>query len=124
GQHRVEGAKLAGVPEVPCIIVAGMSLAEQAAAFVGANRDRVTVNPYALHHARVAAGEERSMYVARVARSAGIDIPRYPIPAQSMKPGQTMALGAIQTLIGQRGERQAKLVLRDLAEAFAEQPGR
>lgn len=100
GQHRVAGARQLGIAQVPCIVIEAASKEEQAQAFVGANRDRVAVTPYALHHALVAAGDPRARAIARVCEAADVEIPRYPIPASNLKPNQTLALGTIGKLLG------------------------
>jgi len=104
GQHRVEAARRRKIREVPAVVVTAGSIAEQAAAFVRANLDRVAVNAFALHHARLVAGEERAALIDRICREAGLSVPRYPIPADNLKPGQTLALGTISMLIGKLGE--------------------
>lgn len=41
GQHRVTAARQIGLARVPAVVIPVLTTAEQAAAFVGANRDRV-----------------------------------------------------------------------------------
>jgi ParB-like chromosome segregation protein Spo0J len=123
GQHRVEAARRVGIAEVPAVVVAALSLEEQAAAFVRANLDRVAVNHFALHHARVTAGDDAALALDRVCREAGLSIPRYPIPADKLKPGQTLAHGTIAQLIRHQGEGGASAVLTAIAEAWHAQPG-
>jgi hypothetical protein len=55
GQHRTEAARRLKLASVPCLIVPPLSRQDQALAFVAANRDRVSVTPFAIHHAMVAA---------------------------------------------------------------------
>lgn len=123
GQHRAEAARRIGIKELPALIIDGLSLEEQAAAFVRANLDRVAVNPFALHHARLVAGDERARLVDRVCGAAGVSIPKYPIPAENLKPGQTLALGSIAALLQRLGERGASAVLKAVAAAYVEQAG-
>jgi hypothetical protein len=123
GQHRAEAARRIGIAELPALIIDGLTLEEQAAAFVRANLDRVAVNPFALHHARLVAGDERARLVDRVCRRAGVAIPKYPIPAENLKPGQTLALGSIAALTQRLGEGGASAVLKAVASAYAEQAG-
>jgi hypothetical protein len=117
GQHRVEAARRAGVTEVPGVVLPLASLAEQAAAFVRANTDRVAVNEFALHHARLAAGDPEAEAIDRLCRTAGVAIPRYPIPADKLKPGQTLALGTITKLPKRYGDGVALLAMRTVASA-------
>jgi ParB-like nuclease domain len=123
GQHRAEAARRIGIKELPALVVAGLSLEEQAAAFVRANLDRVAVNAFALHHARLVAGDERAALVDRVCRAAGISIPKYPIPADNLKPGQTLALASIAQLALRLGEGGASAVLTAIADAYRDQAG-
>jgi hypothetical protein len=123
GQHRVQGAKGAGIAEVPAVIVAAESVAEQAAAFVGANQARVAVNPYALYHARLTAGDADALAVAAFCNKARITIPRSPVPADRMKPGETVALGAVTALPRRYGPVIAGLAIGAVADAYRDFPG-
>jgi hypothetical protein len=123
GQHRVEAARRRKIKEVPAVVVSAGSIAEQAAAFVRANLDRVAVNAFALHHARLVAGEERAALIDRICQASGLSVPHYPIPADNLKPGQTLALGTISILITKLGEGGASLVLAAGAAAWPEKPG-
>lgn len=123
GQHRIEAARLCGIAHVPGIVVSAESVAAQAAAFVQANSDRVAVNAFALHHARVVAGDETAKTVDRVCRVASVTIPKYPIPADKLRPGQTLALVTIARLARTLGENAAALVLHTIMGAYATEPG-
>jgi hypothetical protein len=124
GQHRVEAARAVGIRNVPCVIIDAGSTAEQALAFVAANMDRVVVNPFALHHALIAAGDADALEIDNVCRCGGVSIPRYPIPAKNLKPGQTLALGAIASGIKTFGPSAMIAALSALADAFKNQSGR
>ena len=123
GQHRVEAARRVKVTEVPAVVVASVSLEEQAAAFVQANRDRVAVTPYALHHANLIAGDTGAAAIDRVCRKAGVSIPRYPGPADKLKPGDTLALGTIGALIKHHGEALAGLAIAAVAAGHRSRRG-
>jgi ParB-like chromosome segregation protein Spo0J len=123
GQHRVEAARRCNLAEVPAVVTDAVSLAEQAAAFVQANTSRVSVTPYALYHARLAAGEPEALAVDRLCKAAGLSIPRYPIPADKLQPGQTLALATIAKLPRAVGDGVAALALRTVATAFAQRVG-
>lgn len=123
GQHRVEAARLAGIAEVPAVVVDAVSLADQATAFVRANTDRVQVNLFALHRASVLAKDPRALAIDRTCKAAGIEIPAYPIPADKLKPGQTLALATIAHLPGRYGEAVAVEALTAVARAYAQRSG-
>lgn len=111
GQHRVESARRLGLRSVPCVIVEAPDLEAQANAFVRANEDRVAVNIYALFNARVIAGDAEAIEVAAICGRSGVGITRYPIPADKMKPGQTLALGCIIQIYRGRGSEFLATVL-------------
>lgn len=123
GQHRTEGARVAGIEEVPCIIVDGLDTAAQALAFVGANNDRVAVNSFALFHASVAAGEEEAVDISTACHRAGVTIPRYPIPANKLEGGYTLALGAIARIVKKSGVPTTTNVLRLIVFGWKKKPG-
>lgn len=122
GQHRVEAAKRLGIMEVPSVVLPPIDQAEQAAAFVRANVDRVTVNPYAMHYAQIAAGEPRALAIAEACRYAGLSIPRYPIQTSALAAGQTLALGTIGKAIDRLGADDAQQMLRAVAAAWRTRP--
>jgi hypothetical protein len=111
GQHRVEAARRCKLSTVPCIIVPASTRDEQAKIFLATNRLRVTVNAYAMHHAQLAAGEQIALDTQALADSAGISIPRYPIPRDRLTPGQTLALAMIKSAtLNAFGTRAVRLV--------------
>jgi hypothetical protein len=122
GQHRVTVARRLGIRDVPAVIIAAETVAEQAAAFLAANRDRVQVNVFALHHAQLVAGDRDAAAIARACAEAGVEIPKYPIPATHLKPNQTLAIGAIRAAIAASDTRSAANALRVIRQAFPE-PG-
>jgi hypothetical protein len=123
GQHRVEGARRAGIAHVPAVVVLDITLEQQAAAFVRANIDRVAVTRFALHHAALLAGDPVALAIANVCRLAGVAVPKYPKPADKMKAGETLALSTIAGIVKRSGERNATAILRAVADAYREIPG-
>jgi hypothetical protein len=81
GQHRVAAARLREIEHIPAVVVAEASQAEQAAAFVGANRDRVPVSAQALFHARLVAGDDECRDIAQICATAGIQLYRHNMAA-------------------------------------------
>lgn len=123
GQHRLAGARRNGITEVPCIVIAAPSLADQAELFVAANRDRVAVHSFALHHALVAAGDAQHLTIAEVCRAADVEIVRYPIPATKLQPNQTLAIGTLKKVIKLRGDAITVKALAILRTAYPGLPG-
>lgn len=112
GQHRVEACRLRGIQEVPSVVLPHATVEEAAADFVAINRDRVAVTPLHIHHAQLAAGDPEAKTLERACRAAGVQICRYPVPANKMKPGQTLAVSTIARLVKLRGEAFAVAVLK------------
>jgi hypothetical protein len=120
GQHRWTVAKRLGIKEVPCEIIQADAVSAQAQAFLDANLNRVIVNAYALHHAQMVAGDRDAGQVAQACAEAGVEIPRYPIPHNILKPNQTLAIGAIRSAIASSNTRVAANALRVIRQAFPE----
>jgi hypothetical protein len=118
GQHRAEAARRLGIKEVPGVLLEAASLEEQARAFVEANQSRVAINAFALFHARLAAGDEDAAELGRLCRKAGISIPRYPIPADKIKPGETLALGTLAAIAKKQPASIAVLIFQAVAEPY------
>lgn len=120
GQHRAAAANLhPHVTKVPCAITTG-DLAAQARAFVGIN-DRVTrLNGFQIYAAQLAAGDDAARQVARACKTAGVEIPAYPIPRDKLKRGQTLAIGAIKTSIVRHGIYKVTLAMTALAAGDAD----
>lgn len=118
GQHRVEAARRRGVARVPAVVVAAASVAEQALAFVRANKDRVALTALAMFHASVAAGDKEAKAIAEICRAARVTIPPYQAQLDKMKPGEMIALGTIRILLNKQGRDMAQLALDVVADAW------
>jgi hypothetical protein len=123
GQHRVAAARYVGIGHVPAVVVVAASIAEQAQAFVQANSDRVAINPYALHHARIAAGDEAALEIADLCKHVGVVIPHYPIAGDNIKAGESMALGTIYGLVRKFGRPVALRALKAVSGSYRNEPG-
>lgn len=119
GQHRTIAAKLRGIEEVPAIVLQQLTPEEQARTFAGINGKRVSVNPYAIHHAMLAAGDETAVRIDRVCEAAGVVIPRYPKSSnQNLKPEECMALGEIKRGIKKYGDDLVIGVLKAIRTTY------
>lgn len=115
GQHSaLAAAARRDIPRLPAVVIAGETNA--AAAFVGINRDRLAVTPLQIFWAEVEAGAEEAIDIRDGAADAGVEILRGPRSAVDMRPGQTMAIGALRQLARQGGR---VYVRRALAAALA-----
>ena len=94
GQHRTTAAACRGVTKVPCQIITATP-EQQAAAFAAINGNVTKMTPLQLHAARVKAGDRRARALDRACAAAGVEILRYPVPANNIKPGQTLAVSCL-----------------------------
>lgn len=95
----------------PVALTAPRTQAEEAAAFLGANRDRVIVTRTQLHHSALVAEEPEAVAVAEVCAAANIRILKNPPPKTQYKPGDCVAVRSITTLIERRGRDVAVRIL-------------
>jgi hypothetical protein len=115
GQHRARAAQLhPSVTVVPAVIITADGVAEEAASFVGINAERKNTSALELFFAHLATGDEDAETVRQVCDRAGIRIPKHP---QVYKPGDCIAVAAIQAMIGRRGAMRARQLLEILAKA-------
>jgi len=116
GQHRLEAARMHPmVSFVPCVIVKAEDIQEEASVFVGVNRNRKAVTSLELFFAMLTAGDDDATTILQVCQRAGVRIPKH--PGKPHKPGDTVAIGVIQAVIGRRGAMRARQYLEILAQA-------
>ncbi|WWT39896.1 partitioning protein-like protein [Microcystis phage Mwe-JY08] len=97
GQHRATAAAVLGIEEVPCHIVQA-DRAAQAKAFAAINGTVTAITPMQMFHAKVTAGDEVAARVARLLEAGGARVLKYPVPADLMKAGDTLAAAALLKL--------------------------
>lgn len=102
GQHRTTAAALRGFESVPCVIISA-DAAQQADAFVAINASVTMMTPLQIHAARLAAGDRSASELVEVCREADVTICRYPIPANKIKPGETLAVSMLRDLLKKYG---------------------
>lgn len=118
GQHTaIAAASHQEVKTIPVMVVEAPELVDRARAFVGHNRDRITVTGTQLHHALIAAGDEDALTIEQVCQRAGVRLLRYPPQNNEFSPGDTLALASIRTVIAKHGVVKARQVLQVLVEA-------
>lgn len=72
GQHTAIAAATHGAIEtLPCLVLDATTLAQRSRAFVGINRDRIALTPFALYRARLAAEDEEAVAVYEALHRAG-----------------------------------------------------
>jgi len=102
GQHRTTAAAARGFESVPCVIIQ-VDHADQADAFVAINANVTAMSLLQLHAARLAAGDKTADELTQACAEAGVTICRYPVPANKMKPGDTLAVGMLQSVLAKFG---------------------
>lgn len=119
GQHRAEAARQrADIHSVPVMVIEEMSLAEQAAAFVAINENRVRLNGLQVHHAKVRAGDETAVAIDAICREVGLTIYRNMPSRQHLKAGHTMAVGAVYAVYETHGPAVLRRVLACMLKAY------
>ncbi|QOG20427.1 ParB N-terminal domain-containing protein [Bradyrhizobium sp. SEMIA] len=102
GQHRTTAAAASGFEAVPCVIIQ-VDQADQADAFVAINANVTAISPLQLHAARLAAGSKAAAELTEACAEAGVKICRYPVPANKMQPGETLAVAMLQAALEKFG---------------------
>lgn len=102
GQHRTTAAACRSIVKVPCMII-DADPRQQAAAFAAINGNVTQMSSLQLHAARIAAGDPVATGLDDVCGSAGVEIMRYPVPANLIKPGQTLAVSCLASALKTHG---------------------
>lgn len=110
GQHRTISAALRKATRVPCSIITATA-GKQAEAFAAINGAVTAISPLAIHHAEVVAGAPEAVSLRNTCASVNVQICRYPVPASDMKPGQTLAIRALQEGVRQHGHAHLRIAL-------------
>jgi len=110
GQHRTIAARLRGIRSVPCQVIQA-DRSKQAAAFAAINATVTEMNSMQVHVAKLAAGDAEALRLHETCVRAGVTICRYPIHANKMKVGETMAAGMLYRMIGKFGDAILEVAL-------------
>lgn len=118
GQHTaIAAATHPNIDRIPVLVVEAAQVQDRAAAFIGHNRDRLTVSPMQLHHAAVTAGDPDAITINQVCERAGVRLVASAHGGFRWKAGDTIAIGILGGLIGRRGAKTARLILEPLVAA-------
>jgi len=116
GQHTaIAAATHPDIVKIPIMIVEAPIRAERAAAFIGHNKDRVAVTTAQIHVAAIAAGDAEAVAIEAVCAAAGVRTLR--APSKDPRPGETMAIAAIGSVIRGREKVGAIRVLKVAVDA-------
>lgn len=122
GQHRATAAALHGIETVPAQVIIADEI-EQAAAFKAINGQVTRIHRLAVQHAALLAGDQDALEVKLACDAAGVTILRYPVAATSIKPGETLALGAISDGLKTYGRDVLVTALMCVTETLNNRPG-
>jgi hypothetical protein len=104
GQNRWTAALAhPGVEEVPGAVVKAETLQQEAAAFLGINRDRTAVTVVERYWAGLTAGDAAMIRIRDVLAKAGCAV--VPVPGPSSDSSMTNAVAAIERAIGRYGDK-------------------
>lgn len=122
GQHRVTAAAVRGIEQVPAQVVIA-DTREQADAFRAINGETTRVSALNVQRAAAAAGDPDAVELASVAAAAGVTILGYPKAADSIAPGETMAVGALRAALKEHGRDTLITALMCVTETTNNIPG-
>lgn len=125
GQHRAIAALVhPSVTEIPCWVVDGSDVEDQAGVFVSINRDRINIQPLHLYKAQLAAKDPLALRIDRVCREAGVTIAyRTNATLSDLPPNHTQAVSTIGRLLKRLGDGPVTMALKVLAAAFPDVRG-
>lgn len=114
GQHTaIAAATHPGIKQIPIMVVTAAEERQRARAFIGHNRDRISVTPIQLHYSSITAQDAEALTIDRVCTAAGVTI----VKSIAVSPRETVALHAIRSTLRQFGESITRDVLVALANA-------
>lgn len=118
GQHRLSAARLRNdVYDLPCVVTAYSSTADEAASFVAMNQQRRPLNAIDLFRAALAAGDHEAAEVAQVISNAGMALAPHSNHT-TWKPMMVSNIGGIRSAFKQFGRHPTEAALVVLGEAY------
>jgi len=118
GQHRLEAAKLRGdIAQLPCVIAAYRTAADEAADFVQINRQRRPLTKLEVFRAAVASGDADAIGILAAITAAGLTLAPHTNYA-SWKPGMVGTVAGLQAAWRRHGEKATARALMVLAKAW------
>lgn len=118
GQHTAIAAATRKVELIPIIVISKASLVDRAEAFVGHNKDRLSLTMMAIFHAELAAGDKLAREMKEACDAAGAKILPYSINVSiPHPPGTTVAIGTIRSLLRKHGAEWLTRVMKVLVAA-------
>ena len=113
GQHTALAAATHGsVDMLPCLVLTAATQADRARAFVGINRDRISLTPYALYCAKLAAGDEEAEAVDAALCSSGATLHETFRSDIEYGPGAVTCLRTLLLIVRHGGKARLTRLLR------------
>jgi len=124
GQHRAEAARQhPNVHSVPVMVIDEMTLSEQAKAFVTMNKNRVRLSALQIHKAAVLAGDRDAVTINEITKKFGIKILTGNKSSVNMKPGQTLAVRSLYSILKKYGPPGLNRTIKTVMMAYGETIG-
>jgi len=118
GQHRLAAARLRrDIYDLPCVIMASGSVADEAAAFVAMNSQRKKLNALDLFKAALAAGDDDAVAVMGLIEAAGLSLAAHS-NWTAWKPGMISNIAGVLALYRKGGGMVTRRALVVLSRAF------
>lgn len=115
GQHTATAcASHPAIAKIPVMVVDAEDAAKRAKAFVGHNKDRLSLTTIMIYAAELAAGDPLATAIGQACRESGANIPRKAISTSHDKHpvGTTISLGAIRAIAKHQGKDALARVLK------------
>lgn len=123
GQHRAIAALThGGITHVPAYVIRG-GPSDEAKAFAVINGAVTAILPTQIWHARVVAGDLSALALQRVFDSTGVTILRSAKPTDAMRPGETVAIDALEKVFKRDGKAPLMLALKTVTKTADGNPG-
>lgn len=118
GQHRLEAARLRGdIEQLPCVIVAYASQADEAASFVHLNQQRRPLTRIDLFKAAVASEDAEAVAIMTAIEEAGLTLAPH-LTSAGWKPGMIGNVGGLEACWRRHGAAATREALRVMAKAW------
>ena len=115
GQHRFIAASKLKISKLPCWIIHSTNTSEQADTFLGINKNRIAVNNFSIHKAKLAKNDELAVRVEEFCYNNDIKIPA---SGYVSKPNHTLALGEIAEQLKKHNDIYLSEAIKLIKEAF------
>lgn len=118
GQHRLAAARMRGdIDQLPCVILAYDSPADEAASFVHLNQQRRPLSKLELFKAAVASGDSQAIVIVGAMEAAGLSVAPHSNHS-NWKPGMVSNIAGIEAAWRTHGHEASKAAMFALRHAF------